>query len=120
MIEKIENYIDKMPSLSTTVARVLDICNDPATSPAELNRVIALDPVLMGKVIQLVNSAYYGLPNQITSLIRAITLLGLNTVKNLALSTAVLGALSDSEDSHSLDTDAFWEHSLSVAVISKK
>lgn len=120
MIDKIEKFIDKMPSLPTTVTRVIEICDDPATSPADLNHIVSLDPVLMGKVMQLINSAYYGRPNKITSLVRAIILLGLNTVKNLALSTAVLGNLSDHEGEDVLNMDGFWEHSLCVGVVSKK
>ena len=120
MIKTIERFIDKMPSLPTTVTRVMEICDDPATSPADLNRVVGLDPVLMGKVMQLINSAYYGRPNKITSLVRAIILLGLNTVKNLALSTAVLGNLSSAQANDILNMDGFWEHSLCTGVISKK
>ena len=120
MINKIEKFIDKMPSLPTTVTRVMEICDDPATSPADLNRVVSLDPVLMGKVMQLINSAYYSRPNKITSLVRAIILLGLNTVKNLALSTAVLGNLSSQDRNEILNMDGFWEHSLCAGVISKK
>ncbi|MDB4443739.1 HDOD domain-containing protein [bacterium] len=48
-----------MPSLSTTVTKVLEICNRPNTSPNDLNRVISLDPVLTGQVLKLINSAYY-------------------------------------------------------------
>ncbi len=120
MIKIIEKYIDKMPSLPTTVTKVMEICNDPAASPADLNRVVSLDPVLMGKVMQLINSAYYGRPNKITSLVRAIILLGLNTVKNLALSTAVLGSLNTGKSDEVLNMDGFWEHSLCAGVIAKK
>lgn len=120
MIKSIEKFIDKMPSLPTTVRRVMEICDDPATSPADLNRVVGLDPVLMGKVMQLINSAYYGRPDKITSLVRAIILLGLNTVKNLALSTAVLGNLSADHANDILNMDGFWEHSLCTGVIAKK
>ncbi|MDC7226081.1 MAG: HDOD domain-containing protein [Spirochaetales bacterium] len=120
MIKSIEKFIDKMPSLPATVSRVMEICDDPATSPADLNRVVGLDPVLMGKVMQLINSAYYGRPNKITSLVRAIILLGLNTVKNLALSTAVLGNLSSGHANDILNMDGFWEHSLCTGVIAKK
>ena len=90
----IQAYIAKMPSLPITVSKILQIANDPKTSPSDLNMVISLDPVLMGRVMKLINSAYYSLNNQITSLVRAIIMLGINTVKNLALSTAVLGQLS--------------------------
>jgi HD-like signal output (HDOD) protein len=81
--------------------------------------VITLDPVLMGRVMKLINSAYYGLNNQITSLVRAIIMLGVNTVKNLALSTAVLGGLSGKNNFQALNNDGFWRHSLCVGVAAK-
>ena len=84
-LRAIQDYISKMPSLSTTVTKVMEICNKPDTSPNDLNRVISLDPVLTGQVLKLVNSAYYSLPNQVTSLTRAIIMVGLNTVKNLGI-----------------------------------
>ncbi|MFA7383613.1 MAG: HDOD domain-containing protein [Desulfurivibrionaceae bacterium] len=115
----IQKYIERMPSLSTTVTKVLEVCNRPNTSANDLNRVIALDPVLTGQVLKLINSAYYSLPNQINSLTRAIIMLGINTVKNLALSTAVLGNMGQKDSFRSLSMDAFWTHSLCVGVIAK-
>jgi len=115
----VQRYIDKMPSLSTTVTKVLEICNKPNTSPNDLNRVISLDPVLTGQVLKLINSAYYSLPNQITSLTRAIIMLGLNTVKNLALSTAILGTVGRAESFQCLSMDLFWAHSICVGVTAK-
>jgi len=115
----IQDYIDRMPSLSTTVTKVLEVCNSPKTSANDLNRVISLDPVLTGHVLKLINSAYYSLPNQVSSLARAIIMLGLNTVKNLALSTAVVGALGKKSCFTALPMDAFWAHSICVGVTAK-
>ncbi|MDR2048986.1 MAG: HDOD domain-containing protein [Treponema sp.] len=117
--EKIDEYIKNMPSLSTTVSKVLEVCNNPQTSPADLNRVISLDPVLVGRVLKLINSAYYGLGQQVTSLVRAIIMLGINTVKNLALSSAVLGNLSAGKSGGGLNMEGFWRHSLCVGVAAK-
>ena len=116
---KLQQHIDKMPSLSTTVTKVLEICNKPNTAPNDLNKVISLDPVLTGQVLKLINSAYYSLPNHITSLTRAIIMLGINTVKNLALSTAILGSFGRGEASQTLPMDQFWTHSISVGVTAK-
>jgi putative nucleotidyltransferase with HDIG domain len=116
---KIADYIQRMPSLPTTVAKVLEVCNNPKTSPADLNHVISLDPVLVGRVLKLINSAYYGLGQQVTSLVRAIIMLGINTVKNLALSSAVLRNLTSKKDFQSLDMEGFWRHSLCVGVAAK-
>ncbi|MDH3359832.1 MAG: HDOD domain-containing protein [Desulfobulbaceae bacterium] len=117
--KKLQNHIDKMPSLSTTVTKVLEVCNKPNTAPNDLNKVISLDPVLTGQVLKLINSAYYSLPNHITSLTRAIIMLGINTVKNLALSTAILGSFGRDDSSPILPMDQFWTHSISVGVTAK-
>jgi putative nucleotidyltransferase with HDIG domain len=118
-VSAIKAYIAKMPSLPVTVTKIMEICNDPRTSPADLNKIISIDPVLMGNVMKLINSAYYGISQEITSLVRAIIMLGINTVKNLALSTAVLGNLGDIKNFQALNMDGFWRHSLCVGVTSK-
>ena len=115
----VKRYIEKIPALPVTVSKILEICNNPNTSPIDLNRVISVDPVLMGRVMKLINSAYYGLSNQVTSLARAIIMLGINTVKNLALSTAVMQSLSPKADNQALNMQGFWRHSLCVGVTSK-
>jgi putative nucleotidyltransferase with HDIG domain len=116
---KIEEYIKNMPSLPTSVAKVLEVCNNPQTSPADLNHVISLDPVLVGRVLKLINSAYYSLGQQVTSLVRAIIMLGINTVKNLALSSSVVGNLASSKAAAGLNMEGFWRHSLCVGVAAK-
>ncbi|MDR2552930.1 MAG: HDOD domain-containing protein [Treponema sp.] len=108
-----------MPSLPTSVAKVLEVCNNPQTSPADLNHVISLDPVLVGRVLKLINSAYYGLGQQVTNLVRAIIMLGINTVKNLALSSAVVGNLASGRAAAGLNMEGFWRHSLCVGVAAK-
>lgn len=117
--KSVRDYITRMPSLPVTVSKVLEVCNNPRTSPIDLDNVIKLDPVLMGKVLKLINSAYYGLGTQVTSLARAIIMLGVNTVKNLALSTAVIDRLVDKGAFQALNMDGFWRHSLCVGVTSK-
>jgi len=118
-LQQIRQYVSRMPSLSTTLQKVLEICNSPQTSANDLNRVISLDPVLTGKVLKLINSAYYSLPNPVTSLTRALIMLGINTVKNLALSTAVLESLDGKASLPGLSADDFWLHSLGVGMASR-
>ena len=118
-LKNVTAYISKLPALPVTVSKILEVANNPATSPVDLNKVISLDPVLMARVLKLINSAYYGVTNQVTSLVRAIIMLGINTVKNLALSTAVLGNIGKNSIAHALNMDGFWRHSLSVGVLSK-
>ncbi len=116
---EIEKFIAKMPSLSTTVGKVMEICSRTDASPNELNKVISLDPVLAGQVLKLINSAYYSLINKVTSLTRAITMLGMNTVKNMALSTAIIRTVTGAKKSRALPTTKFWAHSIGTGVSAK-
>ncbi|MFH0729822.1 MAG: HDOD domain-containing protein [Pseudomonadota bacterium] len=115
----LRSHIDKMPPLSPTVSKVLVLCNNRDSSPVELNKVVSIDPVLTGNVLRLINSAYYGMSQKITSVVRAITMLGINTVRNLLLSTAVLSTLGKKTNFNSLDSARFWEHSLATGVTAK-
>ena len=108
-----------MPALPVTVSKVLEIANNPKTSPVDLNKVISLDPVLMARVLKLINSAYYGVSGKVNSLVRAIIMLGINTVKNLALSSSVITTLGSKDHFQALDPQAFWRHSLGVGVTAK-
>jgi putative nucleotidyltransferase with HDIG domain len=118
-LKDIRAYIARMPSLSTTAAKVLETCNNPQSSPNDLNRVISLDPVLAAQVLRLTNSAYYSLSHPVSSLTRAIIMLGINTVKNLVLSFAILEQLRKAKSFRALSAQKFWAHSLSVGVIAK-
>jgi HD-like signal output (HDOD) protein len=118
-LKRIKIFISRMPSLSTTTTKVLQICNSPTTSPSDLSRVISLDPVLTGNVLKLVNSAYYSLRSQVTTLTRAIIMLGLNTIKNLVLSTSILNSIGGKRSFQALRMNDFWTHSVCVGVASK-
>jgi len=108
-----------MPRLSTTMAKIVTICSNPGTSANDLNRVISLDPVLTGQVLKLINSAYYGLSSEATSITRAIVMLGVNTVKNVALSSVILKNTGQKHLSDKSFMDSFWAHSLNVGVTAK-
>lgn len=118
-IDKIMSQVDKLPSLPTSVGKVIEVANNPKASPVELSNVIKIDPVLTAKVLKLVNSAYFSMPDQITNLNRAIILLGLNTIKNLAISTAVIGQFSKTKHNR-FDMDKYWKHCMACAVLSKR
>jgi HD-like signal output (HDOD) protein len=116
---RVRAYILRMAGLSTTAMKVLRTCNEPTACANDLNRVISLDPVLTGRVLQLINSAYYALPSKVGSLTRAIILLGLNTVKNLVLGFAVFESFARRDHFRVFTPDEFWAHSLSTAAGAK-
>jgi putative nucleotidyltransferase with HDIG domain len=118
VIDKVKQSIDRMPSLSPVLHKINAVANNINSSAQDLTNVIQLDPVLTAKVIRMVNSAYFGLPQEITSLKQAVVMLGINTIKNVALSSAFLGTIS-LKGKTELNEEDFWRHSLGVAVASK-
>lgn len=115
----LKSHINRMTPLSPTVTKVITICNQRDTSPADVSKIISVDPVLMAKVLRLINSAYYGLPQKVTSIVRAIIMLGINTVKNMLLSTAIMSTLGNRKNFNALEMIEFWKHSLAVGVTAK-
>ncbi len=118
VINKIKESIEKMPSLSPVLHKIIAVANNINSSAQDLTNVIQVDPVLTAKVIRMVNSAYFGLYQEITSLKQAVVMLGMNTIKNVALSSAFLGKVSI-KGKTGLNEEDFWKHSFGVAVASR-
>jgi len=81
--------------------------------------VIDKDPVVTVKVLKVVNSAYYSLPKQITSVGHAVVFLGFNTIKNLALGIAAL-SLAPAKLPGVLENKAYLHHSMATAAIARR
>lgn len=116
---RINRHIQSMPPLSVTVTKIMELSKDPSVDAKKLNDVISIDPVLTGKVLKLINSAYYSMPNQVTSLVHAVVMLGVNTIKNLVISTGVMTNMSKGNNFSALDMEFFWRHSLAVGALAK-
>ena len=82
---KLLGSLDKLPPLSTILNQLLQLINDANSSASQISAIIEKDSVLSGNVLRNVNSAYYGLAARVSSIRHAGTLLGFETLRNLAL-----------------------------------
>ena len=114
--ENISNMLDEIPTFSQSVVRIIELTNDIDSSNKELVGQITNDPILTAKVLKLVNSAYFGLARTVDSIQHSVVYVGINTIKNLALSVAALGSLPQTNKA-GLDMKDFWLHSLKTAVV---
>jgi putative nucleotidyltransferase with HDIG domain len=117
-----EHFLDglrELPTLPTVVAQVMTTLDQASSSARDLERLVANDQAIAARLLKLANSAFYGLPGKVTSLNRAITLLGFNTVRSMVLTIGVVNKFSKASGSELFDRGEFWDHSLSVAVVSK-
>ncbi len=111
--------IKELPTLPQVAVTLMDLLDDPSTSAPEINRVMARDPALAGKILKLVNSAYYGLSNKVSSLNQAIVILGFKTVKSVALSASVMGLFKGPQGAGCFDRALFWKHSIACACVAR-
>jgi putative nucleotidyltransferase with HDIG domain len=105
------NEVTQLPVHPGAAMRLLWMLEDPRTSAADLGRLIESDPSLSTQVIRLANTAFYGLTGKVSSAWRAVTVLGLATVRAIA-TTAAFDLFS--EKSCSVPDD-FWSHSVTTA-----
>jgi putative nucleotidyltransferase with HDIG domain len=117
--QKLANAVDGMPAFPKSVEKILQLTRDVNCTPRDLVEVIDKDPVVTVKILRVVNSAYYSLPRQMTSVNHAVVYLGFNTIKNLALGIAAIGMLPKS-NAAGFDGEQYLLHSLATAGIAKK
>ncbi len=109
-LKRVVQRIYDIPSFPLVIARLTEVAENPNSSSQDLAKVMEHDQALSAKVLKLVNSAFYSLPRPVSSLKHAITLVGFNSVRSLAISVSVRGAFGNDEAA-----TQFWEHSLVTA-----
>jgi diguanylate cyclase (GGDEF)-like protein len=114
IFEKAEN----LPTLPGIALKLLEAVQGEDSDMDEIGRILSADPPLSAKVLKIVNSSFYSLPSKITSVNHAIRMLGINSVKNLALSFSVINKFN-SIGSKTIDYVHFWKDSLIGAITVK-
>lgn len=111
--------IKDLPTLPLVAVRVMEIINDPHSSASDLADIISSDPAMAAKVLRLVNSAYYGFPNPITTITHAVAIMGFNTLRSLVLSVATFDLFAKRRGESAFQPEDIWLHSIATAVGSK-
>lgn len=101
----------QLPALPQSAIRLLELSRDPENGPTEFAVPIEADPGLTGQVLRFVNSSYFGFSREIDSVKQAITLVGIRTIKNFALWSAVF-SLMPNPKCGPFDVKSLWQDSL--------
>lgn len=116
---QIERKIESFPALPTVVAQVLKVTNDPESSAADLMEAIQPDPSMCTAILKVANSALFGQPKKVSSLERAITLLGFNEIESIVLGKAVVTSFQQTLVGHEDELKEFWQHSFTCGLAAK-
>ena len=110
--------IAQLPGLPQSAIRLLELSQDPSNGPAEFAVPIEVDPGLTGQVLRFVNSSYFGFAREISSIKMAITLVGIRTIKNFSLWSAVFSLMSNPKCGP-FDLKSLWQDSLRRALFAR-
>ena len=116
-LKNLISQIGKLPSLPTTYAKLQQAISSPDADINEVGKIIERDIAMSAKVLQLVNSSFFGIYSKVDSPARAVKLLGLDTIKVLVLGLEIFAKMSIPKDVFQVET--LWFHSLQVGKIAR-
>lgn len=118
-LQKALSRLTEIGSLPEVTTRIVQVVEDPKSTAQDMHDIVKTDPALATKVLKVVNSAFYGLPSQISSLDRAIVMLGLSAVKNIALAASLSRLFRPGAISQRFSARDLWQHCVSVGVCAR-
>jgi HD-like signal output (HDOD) protein len=127
MAEATNNEVDlnqllsrgQLPALPQSAISILELSKDPDNGPADFAVPIESDPGLTGQVLRFVNSSYFGFSREISSVKLAITLVGVSTIRNFTLWSAVF-SLMPNPKCGPFDLKCLWQDSLRRGLFARR
>lgn len=108
--------IHPLPHVVTTITKLI---NDPDSTMTDFEKVIKMDPILVSRLLKLVNSPYYGLSQPVDSIGRAVAFLGMKNLHNLIVTDALKAIFVGPEIDSVFSKKQLWSHSAAVSICSK-
>ncbi|HWB55091.1 MAG TPA: HDOD domain-containing protein, partial [Tepidisphaeraceae bacterium] len=120
LVQEAIGKVSHLPTLPEVTAEIVRLVQDPRSSAAQLHHIVSNDPALATRILKTVNSAFYGIPGQVGSMERAIVLLGLNAVKNIAVAASLGEMFRHVGLCDGFTARDLWKHCISVAVTARE
>ncbi len=110
---------DRIPPLPDLVVRLLALLGEQSTEPQDLEDHLRNDPVLVAKILGLVNSPFYGRSHAVKTIKDAVMVLGFRGLRSLLLATGTAQFLQSDCSCYGHDDVGLWKHSIAVAASAK-
>jgi HD-like signal output (HDOD) protein len=110
---------ENLPVLPTIVVQILKLYEDPNISSRKLEQLIEQDAAMSAKIIRIAGSSMYGMKS-VTTINRALSVLGMNTLRSIAISLGYQQILAGGRSESHFDRFAFWRHCLAVGIGSRE
>jgi HD-like signal output (HDOD) protein len=114
------NSTIELPTMPEVLVKLNEVMGRADASAADVAKVVAADPAVATNVLRIVNSAYYGLQVRVASVSLAISVMGFNMTKKVALKAAVFSAFGKRREKiQHFDPLAFWKHAVFTGVAAR-
>lgn len=114
-IDEIINDDKKLPTFPAIALKIIEAVKTDEASLTEMARIVSSDPALAARVLKLSNSSFYSLPQKVDSVQKAMTILGTEAVKNIALSFVIVESMQTG-DENGFNHKIFWKRAVTSAV----
>jgi len=118
-ISTIEKQIKSLPVLPAIVARVMEVTEDPECSASDLVKVILPDQAMCSTILKVANSAFFGIPKGVSTIERAIVVLGYEEIKNIVIGKAIFSSFTKLNKQKHHTLSLFWEHAFTCGLAAK-
>jgi putative nucleotidyltransferase with HDIG domain len=115
-VKHIMAQVKSFPGMPATAAKLMPLLNDPDSSSAQIEEIMKYDPGLTANILKLTNSAYFGLPTQVSSIRQAIMLLGWKRLLQLVMTMCMSALMKKPVPGYDLPRGELWRHSVAVSV----
>jgi len=109
----------ELTPLRAVAMRAIQLAEDERAAAMDLATVVSSDPALTAKLLRLSNSAYYGYARRIATVREAVILLGMRTVRSVAIASGVIDAFNAQQRKDGFNRDLFWAHSVVVGLVAE-
>lgn len=110
---------DKLPSLPEICLRASEQLEDDSVRVQQIGETVQNDAAISSRILRMVNSVYYGLPNHVSSIAQAVALLGRQRLKQILIGS-VLSSVFQRKPGVDFPAQEFWQHSIKTAIIARK
>ena len=118
-IEQILAHSSELSSLPESVNQLNELMQKETVNISEISDIVASDPVLSARILKTVNSSFYGFPTKIDTIAYAVTILGIESIRYLAVTSTVINNFSKRMNTI-FPLESFWRHSFATAVIAQQ
>lgn len=115
----LKHKVDSLQVIPAVAIKLLRLTSDENAKVGDLSHIIETEPTLAAKVLRNVNSAAFALSHKITSIKRAVSILGFSSVRQLALNQLFFNKLINHREKREFDQLFYWQHCLFVATLSR-